>query len=242
VSRANNQPMLDAHAHIAPDVTRPQLAALGETLVFAVTRSLTEARLVARRDDPGVIWGVGVHPAKPESLAEYDEDTFRRAITHFGLVGEVGLDRRGDKALQREVFDSILRVSADQPVLISIHSTGRTTEVLDALEANPHPGAILHWYNGSAEEIERATEIGCHFSINAGMQPETIAAMPLERILTETDFPSSRRKTQASKPGDVRAAEDLIADIHTCDARATVSNNYARLLTTSGAKARMTNG
>src|SRR5690349_4475780 len=104
--------MLDAHAHIAPDVTRPQLAALGDTLVFAVTRSLSEARLVASRNDPGVIWGVGVHPGKPESLAKYDEDTFKRAVAHFALVGEVGLDRRGDKAVQRTVFDSILRVSA----------------------------------------------------------------------------------------------------------------------------------
>lgn len=227
--------MLDAHAHIAPDVTGPQLAALGDTLVFAVTRSLFEARLVARRNDPGVVWGVGVHPGKPEALSEYDEETFQRAITHFALVGEVGLDRRGDKALQKTVFDSILKVSADKPVLMSIHSTGRTTEVLDALEVRPHPGAILHWYNGTSEEIERATALGCHFSVNGAMRPETVAAIPPDRILTETDFPSSRRKTQASKPGDVGAAEDLIADIHDTDARQLVMDNLARLLHQTGA-------
>lgn len=235
MSRAKTPPMLDAHAHVAPDVTRPQLAALGDTLVFAVTRSIAEARLVARRNDPGIVWGIGVHPGKPDALADYDEETFKRAIAHFGLVGEVGLDRRGDKTLQQEVFESILRISAEQPVLISIHSTGRTREILDALEKHPHPGAVLHWYNGTPEQIERAAELGCHFSVNAAMQPETIAAMPPERILTETDFPSSRRKTQASKPGDARAVEALITDLHDTDARQLVTDNLARLVHATGA-------
>lgn len=221
--------MLDAHAHIAPDVTPAQVKALGQAHVFAMTRSLTEARLVVPRKDTHLTWGVGVHPGKPEALAAYDEDTFRRALNHFTLVGEVGMDRRGDRALQREVFDSILTVCTNRHVLISIHSTGRTKDVLDALSDRPHPGAILHWFNGTPDEIQHATNLGCYFSVNAAMAPETIAAIPPARLLTETDFPSSRRKTQASKPGDVRAIEDLITDIHEQDARTLVANNLVTL-------------
>jgi TatD DNase family protein len=224
-----HQPMLDLHAHIAPDVTSRQLKALGNVHVFAVTRSIAEARLVARRNDTHLTWGLGVHPGKPDALVEYDEATFRRALDHFTLVGEVGMDPRGDRTLQREVFDSILGVCANQPVLISIHSTGRTKDVLEALTIRPHLGAILHWFNGTAEEIDHAIALGCHFSVNAAMAPETIAAMPPERLLTETDFPSSRRKTQASKPGDVLAVENLIADIHEADARTLVATNLATL-------------
>jgi len=40
-------PPLDCHAHIAPDVTASQLDGLGSALIFAVTRSLDEARFVA---------------------------------------------------------------------------------------------------------------------------------------------------------------------------------------------------
>lgn len=231
--------MLDAHAHIAPDVTPPQLAALGNVTVLAVTRSIAEARLVARRRDTNLIWGLGVHPGKPDALAEYDEATFRRAIDHFALIGEVGLDSRGNQQLQRTVFDSILRVAAHQPILISIHSTGRTAEALDALTQQPHPGAILHWFNGTPEQIDQATRLGCHFSVNAAMSPETIAAIPPDRLLTETDFPSSRRKTHASKPGDVQAAEDLINDVHDADAAILVQENFYRLLDISGARERL---
>ena len=221
--------MLDTHAHIAPDVTPAQVTALGNVHVFAVTRSIAEARIVARRNDANLTWGLGVHPGKPDALAAYNDNTFRRALDYFTLVGEVGMERRGDRVRQREVFDSILTACADRPVLISIHSTGRTKDVLEALTEQPHPGAILHWFNGTSDEIERAAALGCYFSVNAAMAPETIAHMPVERLLTETDFPSSRRKTQASKPGDVHAIERLITDIHQTDARRIAHTNLDAL-------------
>lgn len=67
------------------------------------------------------------------------------------------------------------------------------------------------------------------------MQPDTIRAMPPERLLTVTDFPSSRRETQATKPGDVRAAEALIAEVHEVDRMPLVAANYQRILETSAA-------
>lgn len=230
-----DRPMLDAHAHIAPDVTTRQLAALGAPTIFAVTRSIAEARQVARRRDARLVWGLGVHPGVTAAINDYDEEIFKRALPYFALIGEIGLDRRGDREQQRAVLDSILGLCQDEPVLLSLHSTGRTAEILDALHTRPHQGAILHWFNGTPEQIERAVALGCHFSINAAMDPATIAAMPPDRLLTETDFPSSRKRTQASKPGDVSAAERLIADVHHVHSRSLVADNVSRLLTTTGA-------
>ena len=49
-------PRLDAHAHIAPDVTRSQLNELGRAHIFAMTRTLDEAEAVRTRDDEAVTW------------------------------------------------------------------------------------------------------------------------------------------------------------------------------------------
>lgn len=239
MSRDDQPPMLDAHAHIAPDVTGPQLAALGNTVVFAVTRSIAEARQVAGRSDPGIIWGIGVHPGVPAALDDYDEETFAKALPYFALIGEIGLDRRGDLQQQQAVLDSILGACHQQPVVLSMHSTGRTAQLIEVLTANPHPGAILHWFNGTADQIDAAVGLGAHFSVNAAMDPATIAAIPPERLLTETDFPSSRKRTQASKPGNVQAAEQLIADIHEVDARTLVAKNLSRLLDVTGTSERI---
>ncbi|WP_244929265.1 TatD family hydrolase [Nocardioides sp. W7] len=229
-----NPPMLDTHAHVAPDVTPAQVNALGNAHVFAVTRSIDEARLVARRKDTSLTWGLGVHPGRPDALDAYNAGTFTRALNYFTLVGEVGMDRRGDRTRQREVFDSILTACTNRTVLISIHSTGRAKDVLEALTEQPHPGAILHWFNGTPDEIDQAATLGCYFSVNAAMPAETIAHMPVERLLTETDFPSSRRKTQASKPGDVQAIERIIADIHQTDARRLARTNLEALRRAAG--------
>lgn len=205
-------PLLDCHAHIAPDVTAAQLATLRGAFVFAVTRDLTEARAVQQRHDPTLVWGVGAHPGVRAALDEYEPSEFRRLVARTALVGEVGMDARGSRTHQRDVLSSILQECQGQPVMISIHSTGRTAEVVDILAGNPHPGAILHWFLGTPEQIDEAAALGAYFSVNAAMSSEVIAAMPADRLLPETDFPSARRSTQAKVPGDVSPLERRLSD------------------------------
>lgn len=204
-------PSLDCHAHVAPDVTRSQLATLGNTHVFAVTRSLSEAAKVVDRNDRNLTWGIGVHPGVPTARKGYDPDTFRRLLPRFALVGEVGLDKRGPREEQERILIDILDACADQAVFISVHSTGRTSEVLDLIERHPHPGMILHWFLGAAEEVARAAAMGTYFSVNSAMNENLVAAMPRGRVLSETDFPA--KQVRAGVPGATSAIEQHLARI-----------------------------
>jgi TatD DNase family protein len=235
-------PPLDAHAHIAADVTTAQVQGLGRTVVFAMTRSAKEATYALRPGaaaGAGLVWGLGSHPGVESTVDSFDEDLFARALSGFALIGEVGLDRRGDSAAQSKVFRAVLSCATDQPVLLSVHSTGRCAAVLDALERRPHPGVILHWFNGSAAEIQRAVDLGCFFSVNAAMSRATLNRIPKTRVLTETDFPSSRVKTGAARPGDVSSIEALLADQHGHSMREQVWINLAAVCDKSGATNRM---
>jgi TatD DNase family protein len=211
VSPSPSLPKLDCHAHIAPDVTDPQVAALKGALIFAMTRSPAEAAVAARRRDETILWGYGAHPGLKTAIAQITEDRVRRAITDHLIIGEIGLDRGSVLHPQQVAFDTILKVCADQPALLSIHSTGRTCEVINALARYPHPGAILHWFNGTRQEINEAAELGCYFSVNAAMSDERINWMPRKRLLPETDFPSSRRSTRAKLPADIDHLEERMA-------------------------------
>jgi TatD DNase family protein len=55
----------------------------------------------------------------------------------------VGLDRRGAIGEQSKIFEDILGACKNAPVLISVHSAGRTKEVVALLEKHRHPG-LLH--------------------------------------------------------------------------------------------------
>lgn len=235
-------PPVDAHAHIAADITASQVGELAPAVVFAMTRSVTESLYTLRpgaASSESLVWGLGSHPGVEQTVARFDGDAFERAVTRFALLGEVGLDRRGDSAAQTAMFRCVLRAASGRPVLLSVHSTGRCSAVLDEIERAPHPGVILHWFNGSAAEVERAVGLGCYFSVNAAMSEASLERMPYERVLTETDFPASRAKTMASRPGDVARIEDMLTKQYGSDPRPLVWQNLAEVCRRSGATERM---
>jgi TatD DNase family protein len=229
-------PPLDCHAHINVDVTKPQLNTLGDAEVFAVTRTLAEAQAASTRADTQLTWGLGVHPGLPTARTTYDPDLFRQLLPSFALVGEVGLDKRAPFAEQRRLFTDILRACENEAVMLSIHSTGQTAQVLDILNLYPHPGAILHWWLGSATETQLAIKYGAYFSVNAAMTDERLNALPRDRVLPETDFPA--RAVKAAHPGhtsglDIRLG--AIWGVHPSDARRQCWENLRSLTTRTGA-------
>ncbi len=236
------RPALDCHAHIAPDVTGPQIEGLDGAHVFAVSRSLSEADAASRRvPDPTITWGLGIHPGLARARAAFDATAFAQALPRFGLVGEVGLDRKaGDLPGQMTILSDVLRHCQDQPVLISLHSNGATAEIGELLARHPHPGAILHWYLGTAQEARFAAELGAYFSVNAAMSDDILAALPADRVLPETDF--ARPGRRGKKPGDTGAVELRLAgiwDAPIADVRHRCWANLRRLAVAAGALDRL---
>jgi TatD DNase family protein len=207
-------PALDLHAHIATDVTESQLAALGDAMVVAMTRSLSEAEDVCKRRDANLIWACGIHPAAATAVAAYDGEQFRALLDRFAVVGEVGLDRRaGSIDTQVGVFSDIVVATAKAPVLLSVHASGQEPRVVKLLEHNGQANVILHWFLGSASEVEAAVALGCYFSVNAAMGDDRLATLPRERVLPETDFPATKRLGGGDRPGDTSAVERKLAGL-----------------------------
>ncbi len=235
-------PPIDTHAHIATDVTAAQVRHLDGAVIFAVTRSLSEAAAVPHGCHANLIWGIGVHPGDRESLGRYRGERFEALLPRFALVGEVGLDRRaGHLDRQREVFTDILARTAEIPVMMSIHSTGAATEVVDLLQEHRVRGPILHWFGGGADEIRKAADNGAWFSVNGAMKDETIAAMPADRVVTETDFPYTRR-AGSRRPGATDPIERQLARIWDCNSmevRQLLWQNLHALVTASGVRPRL---
>ncbi|WP_269940102.1 TatD family hydrolase [Arthrobacter sp. HY1533] len=234
-------PALDTHAHIAPDVTPGQIAALGNAVVFAMTRSLHEANQVKNRPDSSLVWGLGVHPGVAKAREMWDSTQFKDLLHSFALVGEIGLDRRGGAmAEQRSIFKEILTIVRSEPVLVSVHSTGASTEVVRILHETGVQGAILHWFNGDRTDVQGAIEAGAYFSVNAAMSREQIQQFPRERVLCETDFPA--RKVRSRKPADLDAVEQLLGqtwDVGPQEVRAATWWNLRTLSEQSGAIERL---
>ncbi|NOW00184.1 TatD DNase family protein [Isoptericola chiayiensis] len=206
-----------------------------------MTRTLDEARQVRSRRDTALVWGVGVHPGLAAARAAWDAEQFKELIGSFALVGEIGLDRRGgDFPRQRSILKEILSVVSDEPVLVSVHSSGAAAEVVECLCEADVRGAILHWFNGDSDDTMRAVDSGAYFSVNAAMSPDRVSMFPPERVLCETDFPA--RRIGARQPADVQSAERMLSQIWNktvAEVRAKTWWNLRNLSESSGAIERL---
>ncbi len=234
-------PALDLHAHIDPGIDPDELAVLSAA-VFAVTRSLDETVIALRRRDRMVVWGVGCHPGLAGAHQRFSSDQFAELLEHAAFVGELGLDGRSrvPMPLQLGTLRSALEVLVETPRLVSLHSYAATEMLLDELESIRIKGVILHWWLGDAAQAKRAISLDCFFSVNASsvQRAETLAAIPLDRVLTETDHPFGDRHAPAPRrPGSVEDVEASLAahyGISTREMRHQIWRNLGRLVRETG--------
>lgn len=235
-------PALDTHAHLATDVTAMQVRRLGDAVIFCVTRSLSEAAAAPHGVYPNLLWGLGVHPGSREALERYDGDRFEGLLPKFALVGEVGLDRRAGRLdRQREVLSDLLARLHDAPVLLSIHSSGATDEILALLGEHRPRAPVLHWFGGDLAQCQQASDLGAWFSVNAAMSDEVIRSISRDRVLSETDFPFTRR-AGSSRPGATAPVEARLGLAWTCtpaEVRRTIWTNLSLLCGRAGVGARL---
>jgi TatD DNase family protein len=207
--------VIDFHCHI--DLYPDPVKVLDEadargTYVLAVTTTPKAWRgtrvLVGNRRRVRV--ALGLHP-ELVTQRHHEVALLCALIPEAHYIGEVGLDgsaaHKVSLPLQRTVLDRILRECAlSGGRVISMHSRGAADEVLDILDQNPNCGLpILHWFSGTTRQLERAIARGCWFSVGPAMLRsrkgrDLAAAMPPDRLLTETDAPFARDGAEPLMP------------------------------------------
>ncbi len=248
-------PLVDAHFHLDlfPDsaaVAREIEAAQVHTVavtnapsVYFHTRALAEGRRFLHP-------AVGLHPQLVAARAGELESMWP-LLEQTRFVGEVGLDYvtkdEAERRLQRDVFARILeRCAALGNKVLTVHSRRSAKDVIAAV-GPAFPGkVILHWFSGTAGELDQAVSRGLYFSVNPAMilsrsGQALIARIPRERMLTETDGPFVESDGQPARPGSVSRVIDHLAnlwDVPPASARATVAENFLSLLDHSAAGCR----
>lgn len=217
--------LIDTHCHLDFAGNAAELAAAYAACGGALSgtcdpRDFERVRSKLAPYAPRVRVGLGLHPwwVADGTCGEGEVALFERLAPAAPLISEVGLDfqpRRADtRDAQIEAFERVCAAAA-RPLgefprrIMSIHSSAAATCVLDVLERTGCLDAcicIFHWFSGSQEELTRAIESGCLFSVNERMLKTKrgrayARAIPKDRLLVETDFPG--------KPGTTALAVDV---------------------------------
>jgi TatD DNase family protein len=148
-----------------------------------------------------VFASVGVHPMDVSELVPKAE--LLAAATHDKVVaiGETGLDyyyTDENKAVQQESLIMQLQLADEMGLPSIIHTREAKEDTLAILKdhASTEHAGVLHCFTEDLDMAKRAVDLGFYISFsgivtfkNAVELQEVAKALPLERILVETDSP-----------------------------------------------------
>jgi TatD DNase family protein len=150
---------------------------------------------------PEIYAAFGVHPMHAALLSPETASKLLSFAPLAAAIGEIGLDYAlGDppRETQRHAFRAQVRlaVQAGLPVLIHCRQAFRDLLGILAEEGVGRVGGVMHAFSGSAEIARDCVRLGLHISLcgtvtylNAVRPLAVAAAVPLERLLLETDAP-----------------------------------------------------
>ncbi len=260
--------LFDTHARLGdpqfPPAELPQLVAraraagvggslaVGSSLEASRRAIQTAERFAAEWD----VWAaVGVYPAAAASL---NEETVT-ALHRMGQARRVravaaGLDLTPGappRRVQEMAFEALLQVAGWLELPVVLHDgqagdgTARLAERLRLLPG-PSAGGWIHDFNGTAATLEAFLALGLSIGVSgrvtdrrAGARVrESLPAIPLDRLLLETDAPAHppkphHRTTNCSEPAFLADVLKEVANLRHTSAAAlgeAVSGNARRLL------------
>ena len=237
----------DTHCHLdlmlSPDAAASEAAASGLGLFDCGVnpRDFSAANERACRQ-PGIIAGVGLHPwwLADGHCGFAEVNLLCELAAQERYIGEVGLDLSarfaGSEPLQIQAFDRLCDALVQHPLtgrVISIHAVRSAGAVLDVLESHglliPNsnsPAIIFHWFSGTSDELARARNAGCNFSVNERMLAskrgrEYARQIPLDRLLLETDAPAEPNAETSAQSliKSLTRTSMRIASLKNCDAK-----------------------
>lgn len=147
-----------------------------------------------------VYYSVGIHPEYAGSAGNDFEEAVRRAAGHekCRAIGEIGLDYHYEgysRERQIYVFEKQLELAAELDLPVVIHSRDASADTMELLKKH-RPRGVMHCFSGSAETAEEVVGLGMYVGFtgvvtfkNAKKAKRSAAAVPLDRLVIETDCP-----------------------------------------------------
>jgi TatD DNase family protein len=179
---------------------------VGKVFLPAIDIKSTEAILDVCRQYPGYAYPmVGLHPEEVRAdwrdvLAQMKQ--YLKPENRFIAIGEVGLDYYWSREFEQEQLDAFeeqVKWSVETRLPLMIHCRKGQNEMVQLLRRykNDLPGGVFHCFTGNEHEAEELLQfdnfvlgIGGVLTFKKSHLPEVLpAAVPLDRIVIETDSP-----------------------------------------------------
>ncbi|WP_116473121.1 TatD family hydrolase [Zobellella maritima] len=217
------------HANIAEVINKAGARGVNHMLCISVGLSSFPAMLETIAPYPQVFASCGVHPLH-QNDERFDATLLRQLAADPAVVaiGETGLDyfyAPETRDLQLPAFEQHVATAVELDKPLIIHTRDAQQDTLDILRQGQaqQVGGVLHCFTESLAMAEAAMELGFYISISgivtfrsADALREVVKALPLERLLVETDSPWLAPvpfRGEENEPAYVRTVAEYIAQL-----------------------------
>lgn len=217
---------IDTHCHLTFEPLSDDVPAVlersrqaGVTAWITVGTSLEDSRkaveLAGRHENLYASVGIHPHDAKDANAAALGELKELARNEKVVAIGETGLDFHynfSKQPDQKRVFADHLNIAGELGLPVIIHSRNAFDETLEILDrwGNGLRGVVFHCFSGSADQARQLLDRGYYISFtgvvtfkNAQTTREAAQAVPVDRLMVETDCPyMSPEPVRGQKPNE----------------------------------------
>ncbi|HZF93596.1 MAG TPA: TatD family hydrolase [Allosphingosinicella sp.] len=215
---------VDSHCHLNyKGLAEQQPAVLERARAAGVSKMLNISTRASEWDDvlavaereADVYASVGVHPHDADTHPDVETATLVERARHPRVVGigESGLDfyyDKSDRDRQRASFHAHIAAARETGLPIIVHTRDAEADTYGILADEMGKGAftgVIHCFTASRDFADKALALGLYISIsgivtfkNAKDLQETARALPLDKLLIETDSPFLAPVPHRGKP------------------------------------------
>ena len=230
--------LFDTHAHMDDEAFNTDREALlaslpaqGLTLVMNPGCSLASSRnasLLAEKYDY-IYAAAGSHPDVADEVNEDVLAEYRRLVAanpKIRAIGEIGLDYHYEdipREIQLRAFRAQMALAKELNLPVIVHERDAHEDGMKVVDEFPEVTGVFHCYSGSAEMAKELVKLGWYIGFtgvltfkNARKAVEVAKAIPLDRIVLETDCPYMSPEPFRGKrndPGKLYRMAEKLAEI-----------------------------
>lgn len=170
---------------------------------------------------------VGYHPHDAKDFDEVKLKEIEKLAKHPKVVaiGEIGLDyyrNLSPQEVQKKVFAKQLDLAERLKLPVVIHVRQALEDCFAIIEKSSIRKGVLHAFPGNQSEANRGVELGFHIAFGGPITypgsrgPAVASAVPLSRIVVETDcpyLPPQIYRGKRNRPDNVRFVIQKLAEI-----------------------------
>lgn len=186
---------------------RAREAGIMRTIVTAGTLQQSYEAVALASTDPNLYSTCGIHPTRASEMLDDSSTQIKllSGVVHSGrgkvvAVGECGLDydrtQFCSEADQMPAFLAQFSLAEETGLPMFLHDRNTRGDFAEVIRKNRSrfSGGVVHSFTGTLEEMQEYVRLGLHIGLNGcslktNANLDIVRAVPLERLMLETDCP-----------------------------------------------------